>query len=107
MKTIVFITHGRALYSRRGRRIQLMKNGVVGTAKQVVDGTVQPVGKKHKGLARWWIFGVFPACNSARRDAKLFYKRIWLRTSKNAHLIESLPKYQKKDLLFVQKHESH
>ena len=29
----------RALYSRR-RRIQLMKNGVVGAAEQVVNGTV-------------------------------------------------------------------
>lgn len=49
MKTIVFITRGRVLYSRR-RRIQLMKNGVVGAAKQVVNGTAQTLCNRNNSL---------------------------------------------------------
>lgn len=43
------ITRGRALYSRR-RRIQLMKNGVVGATKQVVNGTAQMLRDCNYGL---------------------------------------------------------
>lgn len=45
----VIITRGRALYSRR-RRIQLMKNRVVGATKQVVNGTAQMLRDCNDGL---------------------------------------------------------
>ena len=43
----------RALYDRRGRRIQLVQNGVVGAAKQVVNGAVQLIGYRCNGFKTW------------------------------------------------------
>ena len=40
----------RALYSRRGRRIQLMQNGVVGAAKQIVNGAAQMLCNGNDGF---------------------------------------------------------
>ena len=50
MKTIVFITRMRALYGGRRGRIQLMEYGIIGTAKQIVNGTAQLICNRNNGF---------------------------------------------------------
>ena len=97
----------RTLYSRRRGRIQLMKNRIIGAAKQVIHGTIQFVRKQHERFSRRRIFCILPACDGSRWDAKLFGKRIWLCSADFAHPIKTFPKQQIEHHLFVQKHESH
>ena len=103
----------RALYSRR-RRIQLMKNGVVGAAKQVVNGTAQMLRDCNDGLhpgkiatrlhRRQRVLVQLAGCEDVFDEESLIVSGLFntfsnLRRSKQWKHLQSVQKIESKELL--------
>ena len=102
----------RALYSRR--RIQLMKNGVVGAAKQVVNGTAQMLRDCNDGLhpgkiatrlhRRQRVLVQLAGCEDVFDEESLIVSGLFntfsnLRRSEQWKYLQSVQKIESKELL--------